>query len=416
MNKQALKSEQASNSSQASAKNVSFQELGRDCYAVRLKTDAKGQDKLSANIGVVVGRKHILVVDAGPSTEAAKAISQSLTNKFGKPIRYVALTHFHAQQSLGAEGFDDADIVMSDLSRRMAEDHGNDNRQVASYRAPKVFAGSPMRLPSPSISFASSMSVDLGGREVRLMHLGRGHTLGDTVVWVEDARVMFTGGVVSTTFAPYCGDGHVADWPRVLNRISAFRPNAIMPSRGECALGPSAVKAALDMTGRYLGVLKDTAFAAVEDGARLQETFSAVADAMPADLRKLDMAASWLSFNVARAYDEAKGVDMPLVWTVERANALKTALGNLFDADLGENEAEEADDAEVAAADPDTAEPKEAEAVEAEDAAETEAETEEEATGQDDVAEADAADAESDPDADVQSEQDDKTARETERA
>ncbi|MFD1694569.1 MBL fold metallo-hydrolase [Roseibium aestuarii] len=314
------------------ARTIFFEDLGRDCYAARLTgaavKDKSGSDLVpDANIGVVVGRKSVLVVDAGAHPSIATAVEEAISGRFGKPVRYVALTHFHARQTLGVTGFDGADIVVSDLTRRMLADHGPDNRLLALARDSSGLAGSASRRVRSTINFASSMTLDLGDREVRLMHLGRGHTLGDTVVWVEDERVMFTGGLVATSIAPYCGDGHIGDWPRVLTRMAAFRPNAIMPSRGTCAIGPNAVARALDQTSRYLSVLKTAGFEAVESGASLAEVLAAVDEAMPADLKKLAAHAAMLRFNVARTYDEAKGVDMPPVWTTEREAALGRALG-----------------------------------------------------------------------------------------
>ncbi|MBO0346111.1 MBL fold metallo-hydrolase [Roseibium sp. CAU 1637] len=338
---------QAPSPDTSTSKNVSFQELGRDCYAVRLKGPVGETASLTANIGVVVGRKQILVIDAGPVPAAATAVSESLSNKFGKPVRYVALTHFHARHGLGASGFEGADVVVSDLTRRMLADHGSDNRQLAARRDRSTFAKGTARLVEPNISCASSLSLNLGDKEVRLMHLGRGHTLGDTVVWVEDARVMFTGGLVATSNAPYCADGHLADWPRVLTRIAAFRPNAIMPSSGESAIGTSSVTRAVEQTRTYLETLKDTGFQAVEEGANLREVLSAVDQSMTSRLKSLNAYDERISVNVARAYDEAKGVDMPIIWTTEREASLMSVLG-----DVAQSSAEKAVDADPAEAAP----------------------------------------------------------------
>ena len=70
------------------------------------------------------------------------------------------------------------------------------------------------------------MSIWLGKREVRIMHIGRGHTAGDIIAWVPDANVVFSGDLVEYHSACYCGDAHFADWPKTLDRLVAVQ--------GEC--------------------------------------------------------------------------------------------------------------------------------------------------------------------------------------
>ena len=67
------------------------------------------------------------------------------------------------------------------------------------------------------------MTLWLGGREVEIMQLGRGHTKGDTVVWLPKERVLFSGDLVEYDATPYCGDAHFADWPATLDAIARTR-------------------------------------------------------------------------------------------------------------------------------------------------------------------------------------------------
>ena len=79
------------------------------------------------------------------------------------------------------------------------------------------------------------MSVWLGKREVRIMHIGRGHTAGDVVAYVPDANVVFSGDLVEYHSACYCGDAHFTDWPATLDRLAEFSAKRAGAGPRRCA-------------------------------------------------------------------------------------------------------------------------------------------------------------------------------------
>ena len=113
-------------------------------------------------------------------------------------------------------------------------ERGKQDKDSEIGRFPRLFRAveSMPGLTWPTITFPQQMSVWLGKREVRIMHLGRGHTAGDVVAWVPDANVVFSGDLVEYHSACYCGDAHFADWPKTLDRLAAFKANALVPGRG----------------------------------------------------------------------------------------------------------------------------------------------------------------------------------------
>ncbi|MBO6891103.1 MAG: MBL fold metallo-hydrolase [Roseibium sp.] len=311
------------NSEAVPGENERFEKLGHNCYAY----SADG----CSNTGVVIGDKGVLIVDAQATPEHAQRVLAKLRDISDTPVKQVVLTHFHADNSLGAHAFEPSEIIASDLTRRMMDTRGRDEISVSKQRSAALLSSVPdnVELSEPSMTIASSMTIDLGGLEVRLMHLGRGHTMGDMVVWVPESGVIFAGDLVQETAAPYCGDAHLADWPRALDRIAAFRPNALMPGRGRSALDAAAVTSAVENTREYITLLRDAAEACVEQSLGLKDTFNAVQDALaPRFGSKTDFEGT-LPFNVARAYDEALGLDQPQVWTLERVADLQDALNGI---------------------------------------------------------------------------------------
>ncbi|MEM8701968.1 MAG: MBL fold metallo-hydrolase [Pseudomonadota bacterium] len=311
------------NSEKSVGANEKFEELGRGCYAY-------SSDGCS-NTGVIVGERGVLIIDAQATPEHAERVLEKVRTVTDKPVKQVVLTHYHADSSLGASAFEAGDIVASDLTRRMMDTRGAEEMLVARTRVPDLFDGlsATTTVSLPSLTIASSMSIDLGGVDIRLMHLGRGHTTGDLVVWVPGSAVMFTGDLVQTSAIPYCGDAHLSDWTRALDRIAAFRPTTLIPGRGKVAFGATAVAKAIENTRDFVTTLRDAAAACVEQNLGLKDTFAAVNDALvPQFGKKADFELN-LPINVARAYDEALGLDQPQIWTRERCADLKDALAGI---------------------------------------------------------------------------------------
>ncbi|MCK7614260.1 MBL fold metallo-hydrolase [Roseibium sediminicola] len=321
--------------------NEQFEEIGQGCYAF----SADG----CSNTGVVIGERGVLIIDGQATPALAEKVLSRVRALTDKPVKSVVLTHFHADNTLGASAFEPGEVIASDLTRRMVETRGAEDILVSRERDPRLFSDLPSgsTVAMPTMTIASSMTIDLGGLEVRLMHLGRGHTMGDLVVWVPSSGVIFAGDLVQKSAIPYCGDAHLADWPRALDRITAFRPTALVPGRGRVANGTQAVATAIETTRDYVTTLRDAAAACVEQRLGLKDTYLAVKDALSARFASRDDFDFHLPLNVARAYDEALGLDQPQLWTRERIADLQDALEGTAPA-----VAEAGDDTEVTAQEP----------------------------------------------------------------
>lgn len=316
-------------------KPVSFLEVGPGCYAFTAAGDP--------NSGVVIGDNAVLVIDAQATPASAKKVMACIAEVTDKPVKYVALTHYHAVRSLGASAYGASDIIASDLTKRLIVDRGEADWDAQYARFPRLFEDQE-NIPGltwPTLTFASSLTIDLGNKVVRLMHLGRGHTMGDVVVWVQDASVLFAGDLVENKAACYCGDAHLDDWPRALDRINAFRPKAIVPGRGEAVVGEYHVRRAVEETRDFITTLRDTARSSVQMGRGLKDTYNDVRAAMDPVFGDYAIYDHCMPFNVARAYDEALGIEAPQIWTRERDQDLWDALQSV-DVAVSEPEVTEA--------------------------------------------------------------------------
>jgi hypothetical protein len=133
---------------------------------------------------------------------------------------------------------------------------------------------------------------------------------------------MFTGDLVEHRSACYCGDAHFHDWPGPLDAIRAWRLDAIAPGRGAALQGPEAVGAALDGTLDFLVSTYRPVAQVATRGGTLAEAMAACRAACDPKFADWAIYEHCLPFNVARAYDEARGVAHPRIWTAERDAAL----------------------------------------------------------------------------------------------
>mgnify|MGYP006271050825 FL=1 len=301
-------------------KAISFEEIGPGLYAFTAEGDP--------NTGVIVGDDAVMIVDAQATPRLAEKVIERVRSVTDKPIRYVTLTHYHAVRVLGASAYRAEQIVMSEAARAMVVERGREDWDSEFGRFPRLFEGheSIPGLTWPTLTFSDRMTVHLGRRRVDLMRLGRAHTAGDIVAYVPDANVMFTGDIVEYRSACYCGDAHFQDWPGTLERVRGFDLDAIAPGRGGALKGRRRVTEALDLTADFLRSTWRPVARVARGGGSLKEAMAACRDACDAKFRDYAIYEHCLPFNVARAHDEAQGVDTPRIWTAERDRAMWAAL------------------------------------------------------------------------------------------
>ncbi len=295
-----------------SEKNISFTEIGRDIYAFTAEGDP--------NSGVIIGDDSVMVIEAQATPRLANKVIEKIRTVTDKPISHVVLTHYHAVRVLGASAFGAEQIIMGDTARAMVVERGQEDWDSEFQRFPRLFEGheSIPGLTWPTTTFSEDMTVYLGNRRIELMHLGRAHTAGDIVIHVPDENVMFTGDIVEFHSACYCGDGHFADWGDTLDNIAAFDVDAIAPGRGDALIGKEMVEAAITLTRDFIDSTYAPAARVAARGGSLKEAWDAVRAICDPKFHDYAIYEHCLPFNVARAYDEARGIDTPRIWTAQR--------------------------------------------------------------------------------------------------
>ncbi|QXM25022.1 MBL fold metallo-hydrolase [Elioraea tepida] len=301
-------------------KRVSFDEIGPGLYAYTAEGDP--------NSGVIIGDDAVMVVDAQATPAMAADVIARIRTVTDKPIRWLVLSHYHAVRVLGASAYRADHIVASAPTRGLIVERGAADMESEIGRFPRLFRGRETipGLTWPTLTFAREITLWLGRREVRILHVGRAHTAGDTVVWLPRERVLFAGDTVEFGATPYCGDAHFGDWPGTLSALRALDPAAMVPGRGSALTTREDCALAIEGTEAFTTRLYALVRAYAERGAPLKEAYDAAITAMRPEFGHWVIFDHCMPFNVSRAYDEALGIDRPRVWTAARDRALWNAL------------------------------------------------------------------------------------------
>lgn len=297
-------------------KRVSFTRLADNAYAYTAEGDP--------NSGVVIGDDGVMVLDTQATPAMARDVMARIASVTDKPVKYVVLTHYHAVRVLGASAYGAHDIIASEDTYDLIAERGEADYRSEFERFPRLFrdVASIPGLTWPTITFRGEMTVRLGRTQVKLMQVGRGHTKGDTIAWLPEERVLFSGDLVEFGATPYTGDAYLTDWPETLRRLEALDPQALVPGRGDALTTPGSVRQALEGTRAFIeamyGAVREGRAAGKDLKTIYRETYAALKPRF-GDWVIFDHC---LPFDVTRAYDEAGGIRDPRIWTAERDAAM----------------------------------------------------------------------------------------------
>lgn len=240
-----------------------------------------------SNSLVIVNDDHTMLVDTSVSPAAArKLIAEIASEVTDKPIRYVFNTHFHFDHAHGNQLFGDgveiigheyvrsqhlADPLNQRTNRSFSAAIPGQIERMKAQLAAATDATERTRLETavrvseahwnaiqetvvkpPNVTYSDRMTLVEGGREVQLHFVGRGHTGGDTMVFLPAERIVFTGdfflGSPGANALPYMGDGFVNEWPASLDGLKALDFETIVPGHGS----PFSDRSQIDDLQSYL--------------------------------------------------------------------------------------------------------------------------------------------------------------------
>jgi glyoxylase-like metal-dependent hydrolase (beta-lactamase superfamily II) len=306
-------------------KKVSFTRLSENAYAYTAEGDP--------NTGIFIGDEAVMVVD----TQATPAMAQDVIRRIREvtplPIKYVLLSHYHAVRVLGASAYfkEGAEqIIASRDTYDLIVERGEQDKASEIGRFPRLFRNVesvPPGLTWPTMTFDGTMSVWLGKKlEVKIAQVGRGHTKGDTIAYLEDQKICFAGDLVEYQSTAYAGDCYFRDWPTTLDRLAGFGFEKLVPGRGAALENAADVRKAIASTRAFISDVYTLVNNGVAQGKSLNVIYKETVAALRPTYGHWVIFDHCMPFDVTRAYDEATGHVNPRIWTAERDIEMWNAL------------------------------------------------------------------------------------------
>jgi glyoxylase-like metal-dependent hydrolase (beta-lactamase superfamily II) len=206
------------------------------------------QSILEGKTGAIFGSRGALAVDSGYNPEDGAALADLIRQHGAAPNR-LALTHGHGDHVIGSTQFAGAEVFAharcpDTIRRHLPNMAQNQNRPSLGDE-----------LAWPSVTFTGELTIDLGGKTVRLLHTP-GHSDDSVCAYVVEDRVLFSGDTCGTRITPVVSDGHSAQLEESLTRLSELGAEILVPGHGPVVTGREAVRDALLWPARYLAAVR----------------------------------------------------------------------------------------------------------------------------------------------------------------
>ena len=222
-----------------------------------------------SNAGFVVTGDGVVVIDALGSPTLAEELIAEIRRVTAQPIRYVIVTHYHADHIYGLQAFKavGATIVAHQAGREYITSETARLRLEASQQDLFPWIDETTRVtPADRWLDAQQTTLRVGGVDFLIRHVGPAHTTEDLVVFVPKRGVLFAGDLVSQGRIPFVGQADSRQWIASLTQLQGIKARLVIPGHGPVSTNPAAD---LALTRDYLVHLRKS----MGDAARDLEPF-----------------------------------------------------------------------------------------------------------------------------------------------
>jgi glyoxylase-like metal-dependent hydrolase (beta-lactamase superfamily II) len=227
-----------------------------------------------SNAGFVITPQGVVIIDALGSPALAQELLAEIRRITPLPVRYVIVTHYHADHIYGLQVFQDAGAVIigQQAGREYLVSDTARLRLDASRSDLFPWVDEQTRLVAADRWLAADEVLELGGERFLLRHAGPAHTPEDLVVLVESRAVMFVGDLVFRGRIPFVGQADSSQWIDALGGLLRLAPKVVVPGHGPLSFEPVQD---LQTTRDYLVYLRQSMGRAAEEMQSFDEAYAA---------------------------------------------------------------------------------------------------------------------------------------------
>ena len=211
----------------------------------------------SFNSGIIVTSEGAVVLDALNSESVGKAEREAIANTIRQPVRFLVSSTFHNNYSKG-------NMAYADVWKIGHENYRTDLLQLM--QKEKVPADE-QKARLPNETFRNRVSLYLGGKEIQIRYLGRGHTRGDSIIYVPQDRIAYLSELFFAEQFLYIDDGYGLDWLKTLDAAEGLGAEIFVPAHGPIPADPRETRQSLDRFRLMLVDIRDAVQREVARGA-----------------------------------------------------------------------------------------------------------------------------------------------------
>lgn len=253
---------------------------------------------VDSNSTFIITKEGVIVIDTRPTPIEAKKVLAEIRKRTDLPIIYTINTHFHGDHTFGNQIFNQSKTIIAHRNVRKSLFGKSGKDHLAFFKTFGLPGMEEVKITPPNLVYEKSLNIYLGGYHLELIHAGRGHTDGDTFIYMPSSRLMITGDLVFNKKIPFAGHGYIDEWIQSLVLMENLDAEIIVPGHGQVGGKPLVTQ-----MKHYLMELKTYVIQALGEGKSLKETQDAVRPELEkkySHWKKLE----WLDGNIERAYYE----------------------------------------------------------------------------------------------------------------
>ena len=218
------------------------------------------------NSGVIVTNDGVIVLDALNTEAVARSQREAIASTIRQPVRVLVSSTFHDNYSKG-------NIAYGDVLKIGHEDYRSD--LLALMQRQKVSAEEQTaRLPQQT--FRDRMTLYHGGKEIQILHVGRAHTRGDSIIFVPQDRIVYLSELYFADQFLFIADGYGLDWLRALDAVQALGADIFVPGHGPIPADPRETRQGLARFRQMLVDVRDAVQKEIARGATEDEAVATI--------------------------------------------------------------------------------------------------------------------------------------------
>lgn len=250
--------------------------------------------RMSFNSGIVVTSDGVLVLDALDSEAIARSQLEAIANVIKQPVRYLVSSTHH-------ENYTDGNVAYRNVFKI---GHENYRRALVQLLTDARVSAEDQKARLPDQTFRDRITLYLGGKEIQVLYMGRGHTRGDSIVYVPQDRIVYLSELFFSEQFPNMAEGYGVSWLETLNAIESLDAEIFVPGHGPLPANPRETRQGLRRMRQIFADARDGVRSEIARGATEEQAVAAVKLEQYRDLPTYERQREIL---VRRMYQELKG-------------------------------------------------------------------------------------------------------------